>query len=91
MELGDEPEVKTAAKLAQMMAYQNKNMLQARPPPACAVTVADQGCRGVFWHGPACLPCLACSCAALLLPATAPLPKQASRPDYIWRSEAGAA
>lgn len=32
MELGDEPEVKTAAKLAQMMAYQNKNMLQARPP-----------------------------------------------------------
>lgn len=29
MELGDEPEVKTAAKLAQMMAYQNKNMLQA--------------------------------------------------------------
>lgn len=35
MELGDEPEVKTAAKLAQMMAYQNKNLLQARPPPAC--------------------------------------------------------
>ncbi|KAL4425863.1 hypothetical protein ABPG75_009879 [Micractinium tetrahymenae] len=29
MELGDEPEVKTAAKLAQMMAYQNKNFLQA--------------------------------------------------------------
>lgn len=30
MELGDEAEVKTAAKLAQMMAYQNKNMLQVR-------------------------------------------------------------
>ena len=28
MELGDEPEVKTAAKLAQTMAYQNKNFLQ---------------------------------------------------------------
>ena len=29
MELGEEPEVKVAAKLAQMMAYQNKNALQA--------------------------------------------------------------
>ncbi|EFN57421.1 hypothetical protein CHLNCDRAFT_56068 [Chlorella variabilis] len=29
MELGDDPEVKTAAKLAQTMAYQNKNLLQA--------------------------------------------------------------
>ncbi len=29
MELGEDPEVKTAAKLAQAMAYQNKNMLQA--------------------------------------------------------------
>lgn len=28
-ELGDEPAVQTAAKLAQMMAYQNKNFLQA--------------------------------------------------------------
>jgi len=29
MELGDEPAVSTAAKLAQEMAYQNKNFLQA--------------------------------------------------------------
>ena len=47
MELGDDPEVNTAAKLAQTMAYQNKNLLQASEG-----LVAVPGAAVELWSGP---------------------------------------
>ena len=69
MELGDEPEVKTAAKLAQTMAYQNKNFLQVGWLGGWAASAARRagcmagagGCLGV-WHN---LPCTALQAAPL--------------------------
>ena len=48
MELGTDPDVRTAARLAQQMAYQNKDLLQVGAAGKCR---GGSGAGLVWWDG----------------------------------------